>query len=303
MLFQLPHIGVPVDILFYIPFGNTHGFPVTNTFIVTWLTILLIVGIFFAAARRPKIVPKPIQNLVEWVVESLLNLCEEVAGKENGRRFFPWVATIFIFVLFANWWEVVPGIESIGMPEPGAHAAFTFLGIQFLTGASSAKITPWFRPPSTDLNLTIAIALVSVVMTQVYGFRRLGMKEHLGKYLNFRGGPIGLFVGLLEAILELMRLVSFSFRLFGNLFAGDVLLLVMAFLVPFVGATAFYFLEVFVGFIQAFVFALLTLVFMTLSVTPGEHGEHDASAEEHADQGAEARLGPTHSPVESSTAA
>ncbi len=286
MLFQLPHIGVPVDILFYIPFGNTHGFPVTNTLIVTWITILLIVGIFFAAARRPNIVPKPIQNLVEWVVESLLNLCEEVAGKENGRRFFPWVATIFIFVLFANWWEVVPGIES-----------------KFLTGASSAKITPWFRPPSTDLNLTIAIALVSVVMTQVYGFRRLGMKEHLGKYLNFRGGPIGLFVGLLEAILELMRLVSFSFRLFGNLFAGDVLLLVMAFLVPFVGATAFYFLEVFVGFIQAFVFALLTLVFMTLSVTPGEHGEHDASAEEHADQGAEARLGPAHSPVESSTAA
>jgi F-type H+-transporting ATPase subunit a len=285
VLFQLPHIAVPVDILFYIPFGNPNGFPVTNTFIVTWITILILLGFFHLAARRPRIIPRRIQNLVEWVVEGLLNLCEEVAGKENGRRFFPWVATIFLFVLFANWWEVIPGIESIGTPEPGAHAAYTFLGIQFLTGADSNKITPWFRPPSTDLNLTLAIALVSVVVTQIYGFRLLGVRAHVGKYLDFRGGPLALVVGLLEAVLELIRIISFSFRLFGNLFAGDVLLLVMAFLVPFLGATPFYFLEIFVGFIQAFVFAMLTLVFMTLAATPHEHA---ASHDEHAAEGAHA---------------
>jgi F-type H+-transporting ATPase subunit a len=294
VLFQLPHIGVPVDILFYIPFGNPNGFPVTNTLLLTWVTIIIIVALFYFALRRPQIVPGRLQNFVEWVSESLLNLCEEVAGKTYGRQFFPLVATIFLFVLLANWWEVVPGVESIGTPEPGAHATASFLGIQILTGSSSNMITPWLRPPSTDLNLTLAIAIVSVVVTQVYAFRALGVRQHLGKYLDFRGGVIGLFVGLLEAILELMRIVSFSFRLFGNLFAGDVLLLVMAFLIPFFGATAFYFLEVFVGFIQAFVFALLTLVFMTLAVTPHEHVE---STGDHAAQGHETRLDQTPAPV------
>jgi F-type H+-transporting ATPase subunit a len=295
VLFQLPHIAVPVDVLFYIPFGNPNGFPVTNTLIVTWLTILFLFGAFHLAARNPKIIPTAIQNAVEWVVEQLLNLCEEVAGKENGRRFFPWIATIFLFVLFANWWEVIPGVESIGTPERGAHAAFTFLGIQFLTGADSNKIVPWLRPPSTDLNLTLAIALVSVVVTQIYGFRLLGTKAHVTKYLDFKGGPLGLVVGLLEAVLEAIRIISFSFRLFGNLFAGDVLLLVMAFLVPFAGATVFYFLEIFVGFIQAFVFAMLTLVFMTLAATPHEHA---AAHDDHAAEGAAA-----HTAVSSTTAA
>jgi F-type H+-transporting ATPase subunit a len=278
VLWNLPHIGVPVDILFYIPFGNKNGFPVTNTFIITWVTILIILGFFYVALRHPRVVPKGVQNLVEWVFQLLLNLCEEVAGKENGRRFFPWVATIFLFVLIANWWEIVPGIESIGTVAPGVNAAH--LGpIYFLFGANSNQITPWLRPPSTDLNLTIAIALTSVVVTQYYGIRRLGVFRHATKYLNYREGPLGIIIGLLEFVLEMIRVVSFSFRLFGNLFAGDVLLLVMAFLVPFIGATPFYFLEIFVGFIQAFVFAMLTLVFMTLAVTPPEHGEEHVVAE------------------------
>jgi F-type H+-transporting ATPase subunit a len=278
VLWNLPHIGVPVDILFYIPFGNTNGFPVTNTFIITWVTILIILSFFYAALRHPRVVPKGVQNLVEWVFQLLLNLCEDVAGKENGRRFFPWVATIFLFVLIANWWEIVPGVESLGTVAPGVNAPH--LGpIYFLFGANSNQITPWLRPPSTDLNLTIAIALTSVVITQYYGIRRLGVFRHMTKYLNYREGPLGIIIGLLEFVLEMIRVVSFSFRLFGNLFAGDVLLLVMAFLVPFIGATPFYFLEIFVGFIQAFVFAMLTLVFMTLAVTPPEHGEEHVVAE------------------------
>ncbi len=281
MPWSLPHIAVPVDVLFTIG-----GFPVTNTFIVTWVTILVLLGIFFAAIRHPNLIPGPIQNFVEWVTELLLNLCEDVAGREDGRRFFPWVATIFLFVLLANWWEVVPGVETLGtLGNPdiaGCQNVHPVFGI-FLFGNQSNCITPWLRPPSTDLNLTIAIAVVSVVMTQYYGFRKLGAFQHITKYLNFREGPLGILIGLLEFVLEMIRVVSFSFRLFGNLFAGDVLLLVMAFLVPVLAPTAFYFLEIFVGFIQAFVFAMLTLVFMTLSVTPHESPEHHDESGGHTE--------------------
>lgn len=269
---QLPNIAVPPDAPFHIG-----GFPITNTLLLTWLTIIVILAICFAAIRRPKMVPGFLQNLVEWATEGMLNLCEEVAGKENGRRFFPWVATIFFFVLFANWWEVIPGIETIGTKEPGTTACFA--GI-FLCGSQSNHLTAWLRPPSTDLNLTIAIAIVSVIATQVYGFRQLGAFAHVTKYFNYREGVMGILIGLLELVLEAARIISFSFRLFGNLFAGDVLLLVMAFLVPVAGPTLFYFLEVFVGFIQAFVFAMLTLVFMAVAVTPHTHEEHDQPHEE-----------------------
>jgi F-type H+-transporting ATPase subunit a len=281
---SLPHIAVPVDTLFTIG-----GFPVTNTLIITWVTIFILLGLLSAAVRHPKLVPGPVQNFVEWAVELVLNLCEDVAGKENGRRFFPWVATIFFFVLFANWWEVIPGVEtlgSLGNPDiPGCQNVHPVAGI-FLFGATSNCIRPWLRPPSTDLNLTIAIAVTSVVVTQIYGFRRLGVLTHVGKYLNFREGPLGILIGLLEFVLEMIRVVSFSFRLFGNLFAGDVLLLVMGFLIPVIASTPFYFLEVFVGFIQAFVFAMLTLVFMTLSVTPPEHGEQHEEHGEHEERAA-----------------
>jgi F-type H+-transporting ATPase subunit a len=294
VLWNLPQIGVPPDTLFYIG-----PIPVTNTLIMTWATIAVILGIFFVAIRRPQIVPRFLQNLVEWAFQLLLNLCEEVAGQENGRRFLPWVATIFFFVLIANWWSVFPGIESIGTVSSTIHNAPHLGPIYFLFGANSNKITPYFRPPSTDLNMTLALAVTSVIVTQIYAFKQLGAFRHIGKYLNFREGPIGLVVGLLEAVLEAARIISFSFRLFGNLFAGDVLLLIMAFLIPFAGATLFYFLEVFVGFIQAFVFAMLTLVFMTLAVAPAEHG----GAEEHHEEPARSGRGTPPAAVPTSTAA
>lgn len=285
MPWSLPHIAVPVDILFSIG-----GFPVTNTLLVSIATVLIIIALFWLAIRDPKLIPGKWQNLVEWVTELLLNLCEEVAGKENGRRFFPWVATIFLIVLFANWWEVIPGVETVGTFNPdlpgcaGAHLSAGF----FLFGNYSNCIEPWLRPPSTDLNFTLAIAVISVVMTQAYGIRRLGIGQHVLKYLNFREGVMGVLIGLLEFVLEMIRVVSFSFRLFGNLFAGDTLLLVMAFLIPVVAPIPFYFLEVFVGFIQAFVFAILTLVFMTLAVTPHEHAEHHDEHAEHPEHPAAA---------------
>lgn len=266
MLWKLPEIRVPSDELF-----SVFGFPVFNTFLITVLSALIIMVIFLLGARKVTLIPGRMQNFVEWIVKMLLDLCEEVAGKENGRRFFPWVATIFLLVLIANWWEVIPGVETIGTLKPGVQG---FL----LTGANSNQIIPWLRPPSTDLNFTLALAVVSFVATQVYGFKQLGAAKQLGRYFTLRDGPMGLVVGILEFLLEPLRIISLSFRLFGNLFAGDILLLVMSFLVPVVGAIPFYVLEVFIGFIQAFVFAFLTLIFMSLGTTA--HG-HDDPEEEH----------------------
>ncbi|HLJ80627.1 MAG TPA: FoF1 ATP synthase subunit a [Ktedonobacterales bacterium] len=276
MLWKLPNIAVPADPLFYIG-----PYPVFNTFLITLVSALIVLGIFWLGVRKVSIIPGPIQNFCEWVLKLLLDLCEEVAGKVNGRRFFPWVASIFFLVLLANWWEVIPGVETIGTKTsevPGCPAHVTGL---FLTGASSNCIVPWLRPPSTDLNFTIGLAIVSFIVTQIYGFKLLGTRMQVGRYFTLRDGPMGLIVGLLELLLEPLRIVSLSFRLFGNLFAGDILLLVMAFLIPVVGAIPFYALEVFIGFIQAFVFAFLTLIFLSLGTTA--HGHEDAEEEQAAE--------------------
>jgi F-type H+-transporting ATPase subunit a len=271
-LWLLPHIDVTPETLFTIPGINL---PVTNTLIAAYAATFLVSIIFLAATRRMKIVPKGFQNFVEWAAGLLMDFCEEVAGKEWGRRLFPFIGTIFFLVLFSNWVEVIPGVDSIGTPAPGVHPV---AGI-FLIGNDSDKLTSWIRPASSDLNFTLTLALISVIVTQIYGFRTLGFRLHVGKYINFHG-PVNFFVGILEIISELARIISFSFRLFGNVFAGDVLLVVLGTLLPWVGATVFYPLELFVGFIQAFVFAALTLVFISLAITTHDEGEH---ATEHAE--------------------
>lgn len=276
MLWKLPNIAVPVEPIFTIG-----GFNFTSTLMLAIVDAIIIFVIFFLYSRRKKVLPGRIQNALEWLVQVFLNLCEEVAGKRKGRVFFPWVFGIFLYVLMGNLWEIIPGIETIGtiVHHGGCENVSTTLGFLLLDNNTSNCIVPWLRPPSTDLNFTLAIAVVSVVVTQIYGWRMLGAKAQLGRYISLREGVLGLLVGLLEAVLEVARIISFGFRLFGNLFAGDALLLVMGFLLPFVGAIPFYFLEIFVGVIQAFVFAMLTLIFMELGTTG--HGHTDAE-EEHA---------------------
>lgn len=286
MLWNLPGIRVPADPLY-------PGAPafLTNTFLLTVVGSILIIALMLFASRNPKLVPGRLQNLVEWVFEQFLNLCEQVAGPVRGRQFFPWVLTIFLFVLFANWWEVIPGIETIGLKSTdGATCAHVAGQGVFLLGQYSSCIIPFFRPPATDLNFTLALAFVTVIMTQVYGFRVLGFRMQVGRYIILNQGPIGFVVGLLEFFLELLRLLSLSFRLFGNLFAGDVLLVVISFISVGVGAIPFYFLEIFVGFIQAFVFAFLTLLFFTLGTTAHGHEEHEGPGETQAHEAVLAEL-------------
>jgi F-type H+-transporting ATPase subunit a len=274
-LWKLPAIKIAPDTIF-----NIGPLPVTNTLLCTWITIVILVILFYFGTRKRDMIPSGIQNFVEWAVESLLGLVEGVAGKIKGKRFFPLVATFFIFILFANLLDVFPGVDTIGTISTSAAKSHAVLGF-LLFGQYSDDIIPWIRPATSDLNLTLALALTSVITTQIFGFYWLGWKEHLSKYFNFKG-PIDFFVGILEIVTEAARILSFSFRLFGNIFAGSAVLAVFAFLLPFVANVIFIPLELFVAFIQAFIFAILTLVFMQIATSshePHAESEHEAIEE------------------------
>ena len=259
-----PHIEVPAEAIFYLG-----PIPITNTMLASWFTVLVIIGLFYAGTHRMKLVPTGLQNAIEWAVETLLNFVETTAGRENGRRFFPVVATIFFFVIMNAWLGLLPGFGTIGFGQAGEQ-----LGLL----PSFEVQAPLLRAANTDINLPLALAVMSFVFVEYWGVSTLGFFRYGSKFLRFgellRGrifiGLIDMFVGALEALSELVRLISFTFRLFGNMFAGEVLLLVIVSLIPWVAVLMFYALEVLVGFVQALVFAGLTLVFATVAVA--EHG-------------------------------
>ncbi|HTK07787.1 MAG TPA: F0F1 ATP synthase subunit A [Ktedonobacteraceae bacterium] len=286
MLWKLGEISLSPDVIFTIPGINL---PVTNTLLCTWISIIVLVAIFFAATRRRELVPRGIQNAVEAIVEFLRGLAEGIVGKKYGKQFFPLAATLFVFILVSNLLDIFPGVETIGTYTPGeAAGGQPVLGF-LLFGNTSNELIPWIRPATTDLNLTIAMAVVVVVTCQIYGFMTLGAGEHLNKYLNFKSlikkhnfeGFIDFFVGIIDIISELSRIASLSLRLFGNVFAGSVVLAVFAFVLPFVANIIFIPFELLVAAIQAFVFSLLTLIYLQLAVTSHEgHGESEAEHEQ-----------------------
>ncbi len=237
---------------------------ITNSLLVTWLVMVVILILAALATRKIKMVPGGLQNIFEYIFEFLLSLIESVTGnRKKAEKFFPILATFFIFILIANLTDIIPGIGSIGVKE---------------VAAGGAGILPFFRPPSSDLNFTLALAIISVTATQVFGIAALGFFKHLAKFFTIKGGPIKTFVGLLELVSEIAKMVSFSFRLFGNIFAGEVLLTVIAVIVPFVVPLPFYLLEAFVALIQALVFTMLSLVFFTVATSAHEeHVEERAS--------------------------
>jgi F-type H+-transporting ATPase subunit a len=260
-----PHLPAPV--LFHV-----FGLPITNTIIAGWITVVFLVLFSWAITRRMKLLPGRLQAAFEFLLGWIYDLCQSIAGEENGRKFFPVVCTIFLFVAFNAWLSLIPGFGSILF---GHH--------ELIRGAN------------TDINTPLAIALVSFVFVEYYGLKMLGVK-YLRKFVNigaffgsigkvFKGkakeglsglfsGFIDIFVGGLETLSELIRIVSFTFRLFGNMTAGEILLLIAAFLIPWVLALPFYGLELLVGFVQALIFAGLTLVFVTMAVSPHEGEAH-----------------------------
>jgi F-type H+-transporting ATPase subunit a len=234
------------------------SYAVTNSQITGILSLVLLAVLFGLGTRSMSLVPSGLQNIVEAIVEGLVGLAENVGGRAKGREFFALFATIFLYVLANNWLELLPGFTNSTI---------------FVTNGQDK--VPLFRSPSADLNFTLALALSAIFMVQFWGVRHTGWGGWAGRFFNFRGGAIGVFVGILELFSEVARIVSLTFRLFGNLFAGEVLLSVIPALVPLVVVLPFMFLEMFVGVVQALIFALLALAFSVMStISHGGGGEH-----------------------------
>jgi len=227
---------------------------------MTLMTSAVIIITSLILGKNLRLVPKGFQNVIEYVLEALLNLINSVTqNREESKKFFPIVVTIFIFVILSNWIEIIPGLGTIGI---------------FEQQQGKTVLVPFIRSSSSDLNVTLAIALISVFTTQFMGIAAIGAAKYAKKFFVspfHKPYFIGTFVGLLEIISEIAKIISFSFRLFGNIFAGEVLLIVMLGLVPYIVPLPFLFLELFVGFIQALVFAMLTLVFLKIAVTETAH--------------------------------
>ena len=234
--------------------GSVFGFPITNSLIMAWLVMIPLIGGAYFFSRSLKLVPGKLQAAVEWAFESAIAYMTEVLGSEKlALRFFPLVASVFIFVAFINELEFFPGIGSIGLLHAG----------EFL---------PILRAPTTDLNFTLALAIIAFLTIEITGVLTLGFFKYAGKYVNLKS-PIGFVVGLIELVSNLGRLISFSFRLFGNIFAGEVLVLVAAYFLPYVLPAPLMGFEMFIGLIQALVFAMLMLFFIKLAIMD-PHDEH-----------------------------
>jgi F-type H+-transporting ATPase subunit a len=278
-----PHIQMAAEM---VPIGPVK---VPNTLIGLLLADLVLIGLFLAGTRhiragRPEaLVPRGLQNLVEAIYEFLANFLRGILG-ERAEKMLPLLITFFLFILVANWIELFPGFDTVGVIEEAregveGHAVRTVGPLIFLTNEEGEyTLVPFLRAANTDLNVPLALALISVFMTQVYGVQALGW-GYFSRFINIKaltsGGFMGLMnflVGLLETLSEFTKIISFGFRLFGNIFAGMVLLLVISSLVPFVAPVVFYILELFVGAVQALVFMMLTAAF-TAVATAG-HGEH-----------------------------
>ncbi len=265
-----PHPELPAEEIFHL-----FGFPITNSIIAAWITIIVLVAFSYAVTRRIKLIPGRLQMAIEFLFGWLYDFCCSAAGEENGRRFFPIVTTIFLFVGFNAWLALLPGFGSITIHTAEGEAHL-------------------LRPANTDINTPLAIALMSVLLTQYFGFRTLG-RRYMAKFVNvgtfFRSagqiikgklgsgisglftGAVQIFVGFLELLSEFIHIVSFTFRLFGNMTAGEILLLVAVFLIPWLFALPFYGLELLIGFLQALIFSGLTLIFLTLAVSHHDETE------------------------------
>lgn len=287
-----PHVALAAE-----PLVHIGEFTITNALLTGWIVMLiLIVAAWLTTRGYPKdlatapnsaLVPGGMfANFIEWVVEGMYNFSAGVAGRWV-TKFFPIVMTIFLFVVTSNWLGLIPGVGSIGLfehPEDKAVHGYVAHGVVMTADQAhdgeGVVLVPFLRPPSTDLNFTLALALSSVLLTQYWGVKALNL-GYFRKFLDLSGfkqgafmGFIMLFVGLLELVAEFAKIISFAFRLFGNIFAGEVLLSVIAFLIPFIASLPFYGLEVFVGFIQALVFMMLSLVFFTVATIGHGSEEH-----------------------------
>jgi F-type H+-transporting ATPase subunit a len=229
--------------------GTLFGIAITNTLITSWAVILVLLIVSILIGSRLKLTPSRFQLLFEWLVEFIYDyVAETLESRELARIFFPYLATIFLFVFTSNLLEFLPGVGSVG----------------FFTAAGA--FTPLFRSVNTDLNVTLMLAIVSFLTIEVTGIVVIGVWKYAGKFINVRHGAIAFVIGIIELFSEIARIISFSFRLFGNIFAGEVLILVVTYFIPFIGPVPIMAFEIFVGFVQAAIFSLLTLFFIKIAI-------------------------------------
>ena len=228
---------------------DVFGFPVTNSLLMTWIVVILLVGFAFFFRKSLSLIPGKLQALIEMLFEGVLGYMAETLESESlARKFFPLIMTIFIFVFVANELAFLPGVGSI-----------LYHG------------EPLLRAPAADLNMTLALAIIAFFTIEIAGIVILGFFKYAGKYVNFTSF-VGFLVGIIELVSNISRLVSFSFRLFGNVFAGEVMIAVATFFVMYFLPAPLMAFEVFVGFIQAVVFSMLTLFFIKLAIME-PHGD------------------------------
>jgi len=261
--------------LFAEPIAHIGSFTITNSLIASWITVVILVITFVAIGKKVKKIPRGLQNIFELILEEALKLADGVTGdRKKSEKFLPVVLALFLFILVNNWLGLLPGFGTIGFVQ---------------NEGGKLMFTPFLRGGSADLNFTLALAIFAVILSNVIGIIMVGAWEHLNKFINMKAladiprkirenatilivNPIKIFVGLLEIIGEIAKVASLSFRLFGNVFAGEVLLASMAALCAYFLPLPFIFLEILVGLIQALIFSILTLVYMTIATQ--NHNEH-----------------------------
>ena len=227
--------------------GELWGIPITNTLVTAWIVMGILIVLAFLVGRNLRMVPGKIQGVFESMVEYILTyMTETLESKKMAEKFFPLIATLFLFIFIANFLEFTPGIGSIGF---------------FHGEVGHEEFTPLLRSVNTDLNVTLALAIISFFVIEIAGVVTIGFLKYFKKFVNLKS-VLGFFIGIIELFSEIARLISFSFRLFGNIFAGEVLILVAIAFIPILLPVPLMLFEVFVGFIQAAIFSLLTLFFI-----------------------------------------
>jgi F-type H+-transporting ATPase subunit a len=252
------HIALKADAITHV-----FGVPITNTMLMSWIVMLVLVVLGYSVGKNLVKIPGKLQAFFETL--------------------FSLIATLFMFILLGNWFGLVPGIGSIYVEPADVHAQeshhVTDPALEHYHEATAEHAAheaheehhsvSLFHPVSVDLNVTLALAIISFIVVEVAGVAYVGLFSYLGKFfVNPFKNPIGFLVGIIELVSEFVRLVSFSFRLFGNMFAGKTLILVAMFFIPYIAPVPLMAYEVFVGFVQASIFALLTLFFIKLAITP-----------------------------------
>lgn len=260
--------------LFAEPIFNIGSFTVTNSLLTSWIALVVILMIGVAFRSQLSAVPKKLQNVVEMVMEKFLEIFDAITGsRQRSLMLAPFVMSFFVLILINNWLGLIPGVGSIGqVANHDGHLVFI----------------PYLRGGTADLNTTLALASIAVVASHIFGVVAVGVWNYINKFINLKAlaeipkkivkeptiivvNPIKVFVGLIEIIGEVAKVASLSFRLFGNIFAGEVLLASMAAIIAFAVPIPFMFLEIIVGLIQALIFAILVLIYVSISTTAEEH--------------------------------